>query len=75
MPLPYIDCVISFFSLPLHHIGSAAVSTNLHNSVYNHININYIIFFSPSQHNHSKLDNFKIHFVNNEFKKNKLDFN
>jgi hypothetical protein len=51
----------SAFSLPLAHQRS--------NSRLQHLAHNHISLLSPSQHHHSRLNHFKIHFVDNEFEK------
>jgi hypothetical protein len=52
---------MSAFSLPLTHHGS---SSRLQHPAHIHIS-----FLSPSQHHHSRLNHFRIHFVDNEFEK------
>jgi hypothetical protein len=51
----------SVFSLPLVHYGS---SSKLQLSAHSHINL-----LSPSPHNHSILNHFRIYFMDNKFKK------
>jgi hypothetical protein len=57
---------MSAFSLPLTHYGS---SSSLQLLAHSHISISHISLLSPSQHHHSRLNHFRIQFVDNEFKK------
>jgi hypothetical protein len=49
--------------------ATATVYINLQHLAHNHISISYGSLLSPSQHHYSKLNHFKIYFVDNEFKK------
>jgi hypothetical protein len=61
-----LDHVMLAFSLPLDHHCS---SSNLQYLVHSHINISHVSLLSPHQHHHSRLNHFKIYFVDNKFEK------
>jgi hypothetical protein len=56
----------SAFSPPLVHQRS---SSRLQYLAHSHISISHISLLSPNQQNHSRLNHFRIHFVDNEFEK------
>jgi hypothetical protein len=58
------------FSLSLSTISvPAAAYTSLHHPVHSYISISHIRLLSLSQHHHSRLNHFRIYFVDNEFEK------
>jgi hypothetical protein len=60
------DHVMSTFSLLLDHQRS---SSCLQQSAHIHINISHVSLLSLSQHHPSRLNHFRIHFMDNEFEK------
>jgi hypothetical protein len=74
IPLRLIPVVVSLY-LNLTHPTSAfslthqCSSSRLQHLAHGHINISHIRFFSPTQQHHSRLNHFRIDFMDNEFKK------
>jgi hypothetical protein len=61
-----LNHTISVFSLPLDHQCS---SNSLQHSNHSYISISHVNLFSLSQHHHSRLNHFRIYFVDNKLKK------
>jgi hypothetical protein len=59
-------CARLYFSLSLVHHD---FNNRLELSAHSHINIGYISIFSLNQHYYSRLNHFKIYFVDNKFDK------
>jgi hypothetical protein len=72
----WVACIL--LSIMLYQISlflsttSAPVTTytSLQHSVHSHINFTYVSLLSPNQHHYSIFNNFRIYFMDNEFKKN-----
>jgi hypothetical protein len=62
-----LDHAIYQFSLSLSTTSTpTAGCISLHHLAHNYISISHINLLSPSQHHYSRLNNFIIHFVDNE---------